>query len=316
MKCILFKISLMLLVVSLFACKQKPTGKQYTDTPTSGEAAIGVDETFQPIIESVLPVYHSMYKSAKIDAKYIPEVDAFNLLFKDSLRLIVVSRHLSQKELDYFHSKNFFPIETIIAVDGIAVLVNPSNPDTLLSIQQIRKILLGEITSWKQIDKSSKLGDIKVVFDNPNSSTVRVMVDSVTKTGKLRGDLGAMKYNRDVVDFVSQTPNAIGMIGVSWVSDRNDPSCLTFLKKVRVASLSAQETATAENSFKPYQAYLAMGQYPLTRLIYAITNDPRRGLLTGFAAFMAGDKGQRIIQKTGILPATQPVRLIHVRNKI
>jgi phosphate transport system substrate-binding protein len=314
MKNYLIKAGFLCLLVLFFSCRHKTTVKQYDDTPATGVASIAVDETFQPIVESVLPVYHSIYTYAKINPRYIPEVDAFNLLLKDSLRLIIVSRPLKQKEMDYFHGKKFFPKEVQIALDGIAVLVNPANNDTLLTVNQIRKILLGEITSWKQIDKASKQDKIKVIFDNPNSSTVRFVVDSITKTGKLAGELSAMQYNRDVVEFVSRNPNAIGLIGVSWVSDRDDPSCLTFLRKVRVASISRAETATEDNSFKPYQAYLALGKYPLTRYIYAINSEPRVGLVSGFAAFIAGDKGQRIILKTGILPATQPVRIIKVRE--
>jgi phosphate transport system substrate-binding protein len=140
------------------------------------------------------------------------------------------------------------------------------------------------------------------------------VVDSITRTADLGSALSAMKYNRDVVDFIAKTPNAIGLIGVSWVSDRDDPSCLSFLDKVNVAAISIAEKAVPENSYQPYQAYIATGKYPFTRYIYIINAEPRMGLVTGFSAFAAGDKGQRIILKTGILPYTQPVRLIHVND--
>jgi len=301
--------------ILLSACNSKNTGDKYTDTPTTGKVAIAVDETFQPIIEAELPVFHAIYRSAAIQPKYLPEVDVFNLLLHDSVRLAIVSRPLSAKEMAYFHSRKFFPEEVPVAIDGIAVLVNPSNPDTLFSISTLRKIMLGEITNWKQISPDSKLGEIKVVFDNPNSSTVRFVVDSITKTQNLGKQLSAMQYNIDVVDYISKTPNAIGVMGVSWISDSRDTKSLSFLKKIKVAGISTSDPATSENSYQPFQAYIATGKYPLTRFMYMIITEPRAGLGTGFTSFVASDKGQRIILKTGILPYIQPDRIVTIKEE-
>ncbi|MFA5973662.1 MAG: substrate-binding domain-containing protein [Lentimicrobiaceae bacterium] len=301
--------------ILILGCNSKNTGDKYTDTPTMGKVSIAVDETFQPIIEAELPVFHAIYRYATILPKYLPEVDVFNLLLHDSVRLAIVSRPLNQKEMNYFHSRKFFPKQIPVAVDGIAVLVNPSNPDTLFSIKQLRKIMLGEITDWKQINPHSKQGEIKVVFDNPNSSTVRFVVDSITKTQKLGKQLSAMQYNIDVVDFISKTPNAIGVMGISWISDSRDPKSLSFLKKVRVAGISTSDPPTIENCYQPFQAYIATGKYPLTRFVYMILTEPRAGLGTGFTSFVASDKGQRIILKTGILPYVDPVRIVNIKKE-
>ncbi len=308
-------VSICFVLGLLLACScQRNATDKFTDTPTTGNARVAVDETFQPIIEEELPVFHAVYKYAKVTPLYIPEVDAFNLLLRDSVRLIIVSRPLKKQETDYFHSRKFFPKEVKVALDGIAVLVNPANHDTLFSIRQLRSIFMGEITSWSQLNPSSKLGKLKVIFDNPSSSIVRFVVDSITKTGKLGSQLSAMQYNKDVVNYVSNNPNAIGLIGVSWVSDRDDPKCLSFLRNVKVASITNAEVADPSNSFQPYQAYIANKEYPLTRFIYMICSEPRAGLGTGFTAFVSSDKGQRIILKTGVLPYTQPVRLIQVKK--
>jgi phosphate transport system substrate-binding protein len=297
------------------ACAPKSTSDTYTDTATTGKIAIAVDETFQPIIEAELPVFHAIYKYASIQPRYLPENAAINLLLHDSVRLAIISRPLSAKEMNYFHSKKFFPKEIPVAIDGIAIVVNPSNPDTLFSVSQLRKIMLGEITDWKQLNPKTKLGTIKVVFDNPNSSTVRFVVDSITKTGKLGNQLSAMLYNLDVVDFISGNANAIGLIGVSWISDSRDPKSLSFLNKVKVAAISTEDVPTTKNSFQPFQAYIATGKYPLTRFVYMILTEPRVGLGNGFTSFVASDKGQRIILKTGILPYIEPVRIVHISDE-
>lgn len=305
-------LTISVVIVFSVACNRK--GQKIENTATTGNTRIAVDETFKPIVEALLPVFHAVYSYANVEVDYIPEVDALNALFRDSVYLAIVPRSLTKDEISYFNSKKLFPKETKVALDGIAVLVHPSNTDTLFTMNQLKKIFLGEINNWNQINPDSKRGTLKVVVDNPKSSIVRFVVDSITGSANLGTNVSAFEYNRDVVEFVSQTPNAIGLIGVSWISDRNDPSCLTFLKKVHIAAISKAEKAIPENSYQPYQAYFATGKYPLTRYMYIINTEPRAGLSTGFSAFAAGDKGQRIILKTGILPYMQPVRLIQVKE--
>ena len=67
-------------------------------------------------------------------------------------------------------------------------------------------------------------------------------------------------------------------------------------------SVSKLDNATYQNSWKPYQAYIANGRYPLVRTIYALLNDPINGLPWGFAHFIESHRGQLIILKSGLLP--------------
>ena len=127
--------------------------------------------------------------------------------------------------------------------------------------------------------------------------------------------LYAQSRNPEVIDFVSKTPNAIGVIGVNWLGNRNDTTNLSFRKEIRVMAVSAESEATVANSYKPFQAYLFYGNYPLTRSVYIILNDPRGSLPTGFTSFLTSDRGQRIILKTGLVPATQPIRVVHVKDE-
>ena len=199
--------------------------------------------------------------------------------------------------------------------DGLALITHLGNPDSLISVKDIRRILTGDAKQWKDIYPASRLGDISLVFDNKNSSTVRFAVDSICKGVPLSSQLKALKTNREVIDYVARTPDAIGIIGVNWLSDRNDSTGLSFSKEVRLMSVSAADKAMPDNSYKPYQAYLYYGDYPLARSIYALLNDPRSALPWGFASFLASDRGQRIILKSGLVPATQPVRVVNVKDE-
>jgi len=305
-------IVILVIILLFISCRNNTNKKQ--DTPTSGITTIAVDETFEPIIRNEINVFESIYITAGIIEKACPEIDAFNLLLKDSVNMIIATRKLHDNENKYFKSKQIFPKEIKIAVDGIALIVNNINTDTLVTTSEIRKILLGETNRWNQLDPASKLGNIKVVFDNQNSSTADYAYREICGNKVLSSNLSAMNNNIEVIDFVSKTPNALGVIGVSWVSNHRDSTCMGFLNKIRVVAISKENIATEDNSYQPYQAYLETGQYPYKRDIYAIVTDPRIGLCAGFTAFIASDRGQRIILKSGILPATQPVRLVHVTD--
>lgn len=306
----LFPVLILLLMAG---CNNK-NKSELTDTMTSGTIKIAVDETFQPILQEEIDVFDALTPMAEIVPIYCNEVDAVNYLLKDSVRLAVTTRKLTEQEMESFHSRKFFPREVKIATDGIALVINNQNSDSLISVSQLKQIFTGQITDWKQLYPDSKLGKLQLVFDNPNSSTVRFAVDSICKGKTLSTELRAQKTNSQVIRYVAETPGAIGVIGVNWI-DNSDSIAQNFTKDVRVMAVSRAEAATSANSFKPYQAYLATGDYPLSRSVYILLNDPRSALPSGFTAFITGDRGQRIILKSGLVPATQPVRIVNVKDE-
>lgn len=296
------------------ACNQKPRDG-LTDTYTSGVIAIAADESFQPIVQEEIDVFEGVYPLAGIVPRYTTEVDAINLLLKDSVRLVIATRTLTSEEMNSFHSRKFFPREIKLATDGLAFIVNSRNSDSIISVRDIKRILTGEVRKWKDIYPASSLDAIQLVFDNKNSSTVRFAADSICKGKPLSTDLKALKNNQEVINYVARTPAAIGVIGVNWLGNRSDTTNLSFRKEIRVMAVSAENKATLDNSYKPFQAYLFYGDYPLVRNIYVLLNDPRNALPWGFTSFLTSDRGQRIILKSGLVPATQPVRVVDVKDK-
>lgn len=299
--------------VLLVACNSKPKDGQ-TDTYASGVIAIAVDESFRPIIQEEIDVFEKIFPLAGIIPHYTTEVDAVNLLLKDSVRVAIVTRTLTSKELNSFHSRKFFPRVIKLATDGIALIVNNQNTDSLISVRDVRRILTGEVSEWGEIYPKSGLKDISLVFDNKNSSTVRFAIDSICGGRELSGKVKALHTNQQVIEYVAHTPEAIGVVGVNWLGNRSDTTNLSFRNEFRVLSVSAEDVATPENSYKPYQAYLFYEYYPLARNIYILLNDPRNALPWGFASFLTSDRGQRIILKSGLLPATQPIRIVNIKD--
>ena len=304
----------LLCLTSFMACKGKTSGTQ--DTLFSGVVRVAVDETLSPLAEDEIAVFEAQYNQTGIVPIYTSEVEAINLLLRDSVRWVLATRPLSGDELESFHSNKFFPESIKIATDGIALIVNRQNADSIFNISMLQKVFSGEVTRWNQISSGSKLGDIHVVFDHPNSSTVRYVLDSICGRGRLSDRCHAAGTNREVIDYVSRTPGAMGVIGVNWISDEQDSLCRDFQKGIQVARISRADQPTYGNSYQPYQYYLYTGQYPLSRDIYILLNDPRSALPTGLTSFITGSRGQRIILKAGLLPATMPVNIVNVRDQI
>jgi phosphate transport system substrate-binding protein len=273
-------------------------------TPTSGKTTIVADESLQPLIEAQIDVFNNTYKKADIDAIYSPEIDAMDLFMKDSVQIAVVTRSLRPDEFAYFKQLKISVDTTTVATGAIALIVNPANKDTVISVEQISKILKGEIKTWGELGGRSKNG-IEIVFDNAKSSLVRYLKDSIAKVQTLPANCFAVENNMAVVERVANNVNALGLIGVEWVSD--DPVSNKFLKQVKVMGVSGDTIP-----FKPYQAYMALKYYPLMRRIYVINRETRHGLGHGFASFFAGPTGQRIVLKSGLLPKTMPIRIIQV----
>lgn len=276
---------------------------------------MAVDEGYKPLMEGILDTFHALYPRAHITPVYTSEAEAFDLLLKDSVRCIVSARELNPAEMAYFKKIPLTARNIKIGYDALAIVVNNQNPDSQLTYIQCGKIFSGEVKSWKQLNEKSALGEIQLVYDKNGSSTFR-QVNQVFNDGKAStGNNFAVKSNAEVIDYVEKNPNAIGVIGASWVSDADDKTALSFIKRVNVVAVQPELGSEHDDEyFKPYQAYIATMDYPFIRTIYIVSREARAGLGTGFASFVAGDKGQRMMLKAGLVPATAPIRLIQFKK--
>ena len=307
---------LFLLLTLLSACNRHKNAITRTDTLTSGDAMIVSDECFAPVVQEEIAVFTGLNMEAFITPVYTSEAEAFKLLLEDSIRTLIATREFTTAEKEYIKSMKRTPRSQKIAIDGIALIIHPDNTDSLISLSTIQKIMSGEYKDWNDFAqiKNPSSRPLTVVFDNPNSSTVRFIKDSVCNGQMISNDLLAADSNRAVIDYVASHPNAIGIIGVNWISNLKDTNQLDFINTVQVMAVSSEDVPTNSNSYKPYPAYLGNGQYPLRRDVYIHLTDVRGGLPAGFVAFVAGDSGQRIILKAGLVPATRPTRLINVKD--
>ena len=291
---------ILVFVAFLFVmCNQKE--KKNSETILKGSASIYVDETLTPIMEDQVAVFEGSY-DAKIKIVSKSEAEIVNSMIKEKSVIAVLTRNLTFEENKHFEQKKIIPKITKFATDAIAFISNKSNNDSIIELKDVVDFMKGM--------PSSKIKGL--VFDNPNSSTVRYMnglagIKTIPKMG-----VYSFKTNDEVIKFVSENKGMIGVVGVNWLSQPK-PDMQDFVNKVNVLKV---KSLTSDKYYGPSQNNIAEGKYALARDLYIINGQGYSGLGMGFASFVAGDIGQRIILKSGLLPVKIPGRRINIRKEI
>ena len=282
-------------------CNQKEQKKPDKESILKGSTTIFVDETLTPIIEDQVAVFESNYE-AKINLVSKSESETVSSLFNQKSAIAILTRNLNPKEIKIFEQKKITPKITKFATDAIAFISNKSSNDTLIDLKNVVGFMKGKPSVTIQ----------GLVFDNPNSSTVRYMnslagIQSIPEKG-----VYSFKTNDEVIKFVAKNKGMIGVVGVNWLFQPM-PEMKEFVNKVNVISVKG---LAGENYYSPTQNNIAEGKYPLARDLYIVNGQGYSGLGMGFASLVAGDIGQRIILKSGLFPVRIPGRRINVRHSV
>ena len=283
----------------VFSCQKK--NEQKTDTILEGKATLYVDESIQPIVEDEVAVFETEYK-AKLQLVSKSENEIVNSLVKDTAKIAVLTRTLSDQELKTFQAKKIIPRMTPFATDAVAFIKNKSTNDTLVALQDVIDFMIGK-----------NVPTIKgLVFDNANSSTVRYISEiSGVKIANQKG-IFSLKTNEEVIKYVAENKGMIGVIGMNWIFQPP----LDLQEIVNKVNVVAVKGVNKSEYIFPSQDNLAQGKYPLARHLYIINCQGYSGLGMGFASFLGGERGQRIILKSGLVPERVPGRNIRIRNTI
>jgi phosphate transport system substrate-binding protein len=276
-----------------------------SDKPGIGTIQISVDESFQPVIEEVIKTYQTLYPKAHILASYKTESECLKDFFYDSsCRIAIVGRGLSEKEAQKMtDSLMYRPGWRKLATDAIALVVPYDSEDTLFTIQDLKDMLSG------------KRRDYQLVFDGLRAtSTYRFLQDSLLQ-GKIPDTalVRAAKNSSALLDFVAESKEKIlGLVGVSWIGNPEEPAQTELLKKVKIAYLRCD--ACAGTPFvKPMQASMMTGRYPLRRSMYYLIKENYKGLGTGFISFLKYEQGQLIFRRSYLRPEMElGVRNVHI----
>ncbi len=308
-------IGLAAIIATLTSCGQTQKGGY-----ASGKAFIACDKTFQNVMEQEVLVFEYKYPNSQVMDLYVDENAAIDsLLSQDNrIRMAVASRPLSREEIKYLKANKRTVNQQAIAVDAVALIVNPENPIEFIDNSDVIGILTGEFTTWDKIPGADKkLGKITTVFDHKGSSTTRYMIDSLLNGKAMSPNIMAAKTPAEVFNAVAKHKNAIGLIGASWLSSDMSgrelseqeiaqmenvddiASASSFNTDVKVLAVQPSDKVDA---YLPTQYDIFSGNYPYHRQIYLISTCSPNTTGHSFYTFVTGVSGQKIILSTGICP--------------
>jgi phosphate transport system substrate-binding protein len=285
-------------IITILACNQNSEPNNEDQSMISGKTKMLADESLFPIVDDEYQIFSNIYKQSNIELIYKPQSELLPLFLNDSIDVAFMARTLTKNEAKYYEDRKIVIKTTKFAIDGIALITGQQNQDSTLSVEDLKQALLG---------KSKK--SINFVFDNPKSSTVEYLMN-LAGVKKFPDNIYALASNKEVIAYIKKHPQAVGIVSVAWMQ-RPTPDIKEDVESLKIMSVSA--TPNGE-FFKPSQSNLKLGKYPLTRGLYLINCQGSAGLGTGFAAFLSGDVGQRIILKSGLAPDSLPSRQIMFRN--
>lgn len=310
LKDLILLFSILFLMIS---CTSSGTRKP-PETPTSGNIKIVVDESFQPLIDSEVFTFTSLYTRAQISPKYKPEYDVVNDFMNDSVKVMVTSRKLSESQIQYLRDSLIIARTVTFAYDALALITNNENPDTLINYDTVKDIFTGKVTKWKEVNPKSKLDDINIIFDNNKSGNIRYFRDLFEIKGDLGSNFFALNSNPEVIEYVSRNPDALGIISANWISDKDDSLSMIRKNKVQVLAIS-RPFLNDGTYYRPDQGWIYDKSYPFVREVYLISRETFSGLGSGFIQWATAEQGQRIVLKSGLVPATMPIRLVQIKSE-
>jgi len=236
--------------------------------------------TVLPIAQKAAEVYMNQNSDVNISIRGGGSGVGIAALIDGTVEIADASRPIKDKEIESAKEKGVNPYTNIVARDGIAVVVHPSNSIDKISIDQIKGIYTGEINNWKQLGgKSEEI----VVISRDNSSGTYAVFNKLTLDGaKVRQDAVTVASNNAAAQTVSQTPGAIGYIGLGYLSER--------VKALKV------------NGVKPTNATVNSGDYTLARPLFMYTDGKPEGLAKKFIDFIMSSEGQKIVEELGFVP--------------
>jgi phosphate transport system substrate-binding protein len=245
--------------------------------------------TVLPIAQMTAEVFMELHPKVNVSVRGGGSGVGIAALIDQTADIANASRPIKTKEIVTCRSKGIDPVGNVVAKDGIAIIVHPSNPVKELSIEQVRAIYTGEISKWSEVGGETK--PIVAISRDVASGTFEVFKELVLEGGKTREDALMLASNKAVATTVKDTPQGIGYVGLGY--------------------LSADVKALAIEGTSPTNETVVSGEYKIARPLFMYTNGEAKGLAKTFLDFVMGKEGQKIVEEIGfvpVMPAKQEVK--------
>jgi phosphate transport system substrate-binding protein len=189
------------------------------------------------------------------------------------------SRSMKDSELDKAVANGKNPKAHVVAMDGIAVLVHPSNPIKGLSKQQVKDIYTGRVSDWAQVGGNP--GKIVVISRDTSSGTFEAFGELALGGAKVRPDALMQASSQAVASTVSRTPGGIGYAGLAFLSDA--------VKAIPV------------DGVMPSKETVLTKKFPYSRPVFMYTDGAPEGLVKEFLDYIKSAEGQAMVEEEGFV---------------
>ena len=239
--------------------------------------------TVGPIAKAFAEYYMALNPKVNVVVSESGSGNGAKSLVNNACDIANMSRPMKDKEFSAAVNRGIQPTAHVVALDGIAMVVHPSNPVSALSVDQVKDIYLGRITNWKELG-GANMPIVKVTRDT-NSGTFETFEKLVMDKAKLDSSCEVVGSNGAARQRVLSTPNGIAYVG------------LAFLEGVKGLEV---------NGVFPEKATVVSGAYPISRPLYMYTNQyPKLGShVYRFVTLHLTQKGQEIVEDLGFVPLT------------
>lgn len=240
--------------------------------------------TVGPIADAFAEYFRSIYPDLQITVKKTGSGDGAAALIDSRCDIANMSRFMKEKEFADAVAKGIYPVAHVVAMDGVCVIVHPSNPVKELTKAQVRDIYMGKIKNWSQVGGPSM--PIVVVSRDTSSGTYETFHNLVMEKQKMASNVEYVNANPQAHARVKTTRSAIGYVGLGFVD--------SSVKALKI------------DGIMPSRKTIASGVYPVTRPLFMFTNGyPKLGSMTHkFCTFYLTEKGQELIEDKGFVPLT------------
>lgn len=285
-----------------FSCgnSAKTTSNEERNSTQSGQMDIGVDATFRPLLSTCIETFEGITKKTSIQAEYQSQEQAFEKLLDGSLDLIIVGRTLTESEVRSVKERGLKPKVNVIAYDALAFISSKKSSWSKISTNQLNALLTGQQAG-------------SIVCDVSNSGNLVYLKEKFSIKGNMQ-NIFAAGSDSAVIDYISSHPDAIGIVGMSYVSDYDDAKVLGRFDKIKLLTIQYKDSLGVDREGYPVQEQLFTQDYPFMRKIFVVNLDGQTNLGTGFANFLVSERGQRIALKLGLLPFDMPTRNILIKT--
>lgn len=298
-------IPCILAALLLGACSREPGSTKLTE----GVLNIDCDQAVYPVVVLVAREFQSQYPAARIEVRSLEAREATANFVNDSVHVIAIARSLNAEERSVLTATKTWFEEYHVAQSALAIIANKDNPTRQLRVGQLDSMLTGSITTWPGWRAG---GNVDIVVGGVNSSTNEILRALVLKGKTFALSASVLEGSGDLMEHVRATRNAIGVVNVAWLQGVEQEYQVIGLSRPGVA---ADSTQPAGKAYTPAQGYVYKGYYPLSTPVYIYSRELNRDLATGFISFANSSQGQKVFLNSGLVPVTQPVRIIQLTSE-